>query len=183
MVEFVITTAITPKRDVDLFGVTTVMVQAKRDPASSGVPVLYVSPYVSDPMVFAQRCADALAWLDGETTVSPPARAGAAPNKPAPEAAAPVASPSAAYAMPEFVEDVDYSERLPLSDPMSLDDWKAWAAAMSRRVELAQDSLQLAALSAANDYGMKFCPPQLMATVRKALNDAYAVTYNQAAAA
>lgn len=183
MVEFVITTAITPKRDVDLFGETTVMVQSKRDPDSAGVPVLYVSPYVSDPMAFAQRCAAALAWLDGEATFSPPARAEAAPNKLAPEAAAPVAPPTTAYAMPDFVEDVDYSESLPLADPMTLDAWKGWAAAMSRRVDLAQDSLQLASLVAANDYGMKFCPPQLLTTVLKALSDAYAVTFNQAAAA
>ena len=180
MVEFVITTAITPKRDVDLFGETTVMVQAKRDSASSGVPVLYVSPYVSDPMSFAQRCAVALAWLDGDATVSPPARAGVVPNKPTPEAAAPA---TAAYTLPDYVEDVDYSERLALADPMTLDAWRGWAGAMTRRVELAQDSLQLAALIAANDYGMKFCPPQLLTTVRKALSDAYTVTYNQAAAA
>lgn len=183
MAEFNITTVGTPPRDVEIFGPTTVRIDRRRTDEIAGVPVLYLSAYVADDASFAEKVVAALAWVTDGTVSA--ARAGDVPNKPSPEAAAVVANDPAPslYTMPEFVEDVDYSERLALADPLTLEAWKGWAGAMTRRVELAQDSLQLAALIAANDYGMKFCPPQLLTTVRKALSDAYTVTYNQAAAA
>ena len=177
--EFLITTAITPKRDIDLFGETTVMVQSRRDPDSAGVPVLYVSPYVSDPMAFAQRCAAALAWLDGEATFSPPARAGDAPNKPSPEAGL---TPNT-YAMPDFAEDVDWSEALHLADPVDDTDWKAWAAAVERRIRLATTGEQLAALEVANPLGFRACPARYRISLGRSLFRALQETEGQLGAA
>lgn len=162
----------TPKRDVDLFGTTTVRIDCKREAASSGVPLLYLSAYADDATVLAKRVVAALIWLDGgdqqlnravsEATTTPQA---------------------AAYVLPEYVEDVDFSERLPIPEDVAAVDWKAWSAAMERRVSLARSSRQVAALLAANDNALKACPFRFRADLGKAINDAFTVTFDQTASA
>ena len=85
--------------------------------------------------------------------------------------------------MPDYVEDVDYSEILFLPDDLQAADWKAWGAAMLRRIALATTAGQLADLTAANAIGLKWCAWQQRAQIGKALNDAYQVTFDQVAAA
>lgn len=183
MLDFNITTVGTPKRDIDLFGPTTVRIDRRRSDEIAGVPVLYLSAYVADDEAFAQKVLAALAWVTDGTTSA--ARAGDAPNKPSPEAAAVVANDAAPgpYTMPDYVEDVDYTEILFLPDDLQAADWKAWSAAVLRRIKLATTASQLAALTSANAIGLKWCTWQQRAEIGKALNDAYQVTFDQAAAA
>ena len=183
MVEFNITTVGSPKRDIDLFGPTTVRIDRRRTDEIAGVPVLYLSAYVADDEGFAQKVVAALAWVTDGTVSA--ARAGDVPNKPSPEAAAVVANDPAPslYTMPEFVEDVDFAEILFLPDDLQAADWKAWSAAVLCRINLATTASQLADLTSANAIGLKWCTWQPRAQIGKALNDAYQVTYDQAAAA
>ena len=158
-----------PKRDVDLFGPTTVRLDR------GGVPVLYLSAYVEDAERLAQRLIAALAWLDD--TQASQARAEEGRGDAAPASVLP------AYQMPSFVEDVDYAETLTLADDIMATDWKAWASAIVRRIELATTAHQIAALQDANAVGFKVCPNRFRVTVGKALNDAWLITQDQAAAA
>lgn len=167
-----VVTAVTPRRDVDLFGATTVRLDR------GGVPVLYLSAYAQDAVVLAKRLVGALAWLDDTQT----AQAVHDAEKGRPEIAA-AAEAACAYTMPAFVEDVDYSDRLTLADKPEDTDWKAWAAAITCRVDLATTASQLAALESANDIGLKLCPGRFRQPISKALRDAYEVTQDQAAAA
>ncbi len=185
---FTVTTVATPKRDIDLFGPTTVRIDRRRSDEIAGVPVLYLSAYVADDPDFVQKVGAALAWItDGAFSA---ARAGDAPNKPSPEAAVAAAVPAvdetpapSLYFMPDFVEDVDYGEPLFLPEDFQQADWKAWAAAMLRRIQLATTAGQLAELTTANAVGMKWCPWKPRAEIGRALTDAYLITADQAAAA
>lgn len=186
---FTVTTVATPKRDVDLFGTTTVRIDRRRSDEIAGVPVLYLSAYVADDPDFVQKVGAALAWVTNGSFSA--ARAGDVPNKPSPEAAPAVtavstadkASTPSAYSMPDFVEDVDYADPLFLPDDFQQADWKAWAAAMLRRIQLATTARQLAELTTANAVGMKWCPWKPRAEIGRALTDAYLITADQAAAA
>lgn len=165
----------TIRRDVDLFGATTVRIDARRDAASAGVPMLYLSAFVDDPDGFAQKIVAALAWvMDGRAQVSE-ARAGEVANNPSPEASV--------YSMPDFLEDVDWSEVLHLADPVEDTDWKAWAAAVERRIRLAQTGAQLAAMQTANALGIKACPVRYRAQIGQRLQTAYQETAGQDLAA
>lgn len=165
---YIVGRADTPRRDVDLFGPTTVRIDYRAAEGASPVPLLYLSAYVEDPVALTRRIIGALSWLDDTQTVQ-------AVQDPRP--AAPVApAPAPTYAMPNFVEDVDYDERLLVAEDPTQTDWKAWAAAMVRRVKLATTAGQLAALETANAVGMKLCPWRLGGDVVKALRDAYEVT-------
>lgn len=165
----VYTTAVvtTPARDVDLFGLTTVRIDGTPLSGGEPFPVLYLSAYVPDPAWFAGRVVAAMAWVDD--TQAETGRAMAAND------VAPV------YSLPEFVEDVDYGEVLFVAvDPVET-DWKAWTAAMVRRVNLATTASQLSQLMSANAAGAKQCPRREMASVARALSDAYVITQDQAA--
>lgn len=175
----------TPKRDVDLFGATTVRIDARRDPDSAGVPMLYLSAYVTDPDAFAARVVAALEWVqDGKAApvsdapVST-ARAGEAENNPSPEAVAPAVS----YSMPDFVEDVDWAEHLALADPVDATDWKSWSAAIERRIRLAVTGEQLAAMETANQIGFRMCPPRYRVGIGRQLHSAFVETAGQDMAA
>jgi hypothetical protein len=160
-----IATVQTPRRDVDLFGPTTVRIDSKREAGSSGVPVVYLSAYVEDPDRFAQRLAAALSWLADDRT---------------PEDAA---QPVSLYSLPEFVEDVDWSVPLFLPEDVLTTDWKAWSEAFVCRVRLATTARQIAALLATNAEGLKACPYRQRAGISQALTAAYDITHDQAAAA
>lgn len=160
----------TPRRDVDLFGPTTVRLDR------GGVPILYLSAYVDDPDRLTQRLIGALAYLD-DTQAEQAAHEQGRAMAPAP---APV---GLAYSMPAYVEDVDYEERLPLAEKPEDTNWKAWAYAMVCRAVLATTAPQLASLEMANVVGLRMCPGQYRMPIGKALRDAYDVTQDQAAAA
>lgn len=182
MLDFNITTVGTPKRDIDLFGPTTVRIDRRRSEEIAGVPVLYLSAYVADEEAFAQKVLAALAWVTDGTVSA--ARAGDAPNKPSPEADPQALNdPASVYAMPDYVEDVDYAEALFLPADLQEADWKGWSAAILRRIQLATTAHQLAALTTANGVGLKWCPWKQRAEIGKALHDAQQVTFDQAAAA
>jgi len=183
MLNFNIATVGTPKRDIDLFGPTTVRIDRRRSDEIAGVPVLYLSAYVADDDAFAQKVIAALAWvMDGTVSV---ARAGDVPNKPSPEATAQPVNDAApcTYSMPAFVEDVDFSERLFLPDDLQSADWKGWSRAVLSRIALATTASQLADLTTANTNGLKWCPTNHRAEIGRALSDAYQITHDQAAAA
>lgn len=163
----------TPGRDVDLFGPVTVRIDGRPAPDAAPFPVLYLSAYVPDPMAFAARVAGALAWLDD--TQAETARA--VQTQPQSVEAA------GCYTLPEFVEDVDWSETLFVAEQPEETDWKAWSAAMVRRVRLAVTASQIARLVAANTRGAGLCPPRHRAAYGKALLDAQDVTHDQAAGA
>ena len=172
---FTIERSPTTRRDIDLFGATTVRIDGKRDQASAGVPLLYLSAYVEDQDAFAQKVIAALAWVtDGKVQVSE-ARAGEVANNPSPEASV--------YSMPEFVEDVDWSEVLHLADPVDTTDWKGWAAAVERRIRLATTGAQLADMQTANAAGFKACPPRYRVQIGQRILTAYQETAGQDLAA
>ena len=166
----VVATAQTPRRDVDLFGPTTVRIDRTAGPDAAGVPILYLSAYVEDPEQLTQRLLAALAWL-GEGGLVPASVETLTPANDGP------------YSLPDFVEDVDYAERLALAEDPAETDWKAWSAAIVRRITLATTAGQLASLEAANAIGLKLCPYQNRAGIAKALREAHEVTFDQAAAA
>lgn len=159
----------TPKRDVDLFGTTTVRIDGRPIIGGEPFPVLYLSAYVSDPAAFAGRVVAALAWAD-DTQAETAAMMAANDDR-------------AVYTLPEFVEDVDYTEALFVAEEAAETDWRAWAGAMVRRVNLATTERQITALLAANVIGTKLCPRREMAGLARALSDAYVITQDQAASA
>lgn len=154
----------TPRRDIDLFGPTTVRIDLQTALGQPGVPILYLSAYVEDPERLAKRVIGGLAWLgDSQTAQAAHDAVGKTP-------AAPVAP---LYAMPEFVEDVDWHERLALAEPPSMTNWEAWTKAMMRRIRLAVTARQLASLEAANTIGMQVVPRRgpLVAAFNRAHED------------
>lgn len=159
----------TPKRDIDLFGVTTVRIDGSREPGGPGVPLIYLSPYVEDRDRFAQRLAAALSWLD-QTAVEP-RRVEAAPE--------PEVSP---YSLPEYVEDVDWTERLFVPEDVNATDWKGWAEAFERRVDLATSSTQIAQLEETNAVALRLCPGRFRAPLGRKLHARYIETADQVAA-
>ena len=87
------------------------------------------------------------------------------------------------YSLPEFVEDVDFDEVLFLAEDLAETDWKAWAGAMVRRVNLATTDGQIRRLMSANAAGATACPRREMGGLARALSDAYLITQDQAASA
>lgn len=83
------------------------------------------------------------------------------------------------YAMPDFVEDVNWCERLILPDDLSTADWPAWSAAMLRRVQLATTARQIADLSGMNSAGLRQCPARYRMRIAQAMADAAACTADQ----
>ncbi len=168
----------TPKRDIDLFGPTTVRIDGAREPGGAGVPVIYLSAYVDDAEVFAQRLCAALSWLDDRQNLA----------NPAPPPVQQVATPAAAeeevgpYSLPEYVEDVDWSERLFLPEDLNATDWRGWAEAFERRVDLATSDSQLAMLEAENGVGLKACPFRYRGAIGRKLQTRYVETASQVAA-
>ena len=167
MTAYVVSTFDTPRRDIDLFGPTTVRIDR------AGVPVLYLSTYVEDPERFSQRVTAALSWIDDTQ----------AAQKAADQAQAVAASIRPAYTMPEFVEDVEFGDVLPLADEVITTDWRDWSLAVIRRIELATTAEQVAALQDANRNGLHLCPARFRVTVGKALNDAWLILQDQVVAA
>lgn len=167
----------TPKRDIDLFGPTTVRIDGAREQGGAGVPVIYLSAYVDDPGVFAQHLCAALSWLDGNQNLANPAPPHV--QQAAPEAVAEEVGP---YSLPEFVEDVDWSERLFLPEDLNATDWRGWAEAFERRVDLATSDGQLAMLEAENGAGLKACPFRYRGPIGRKLQTRYVETASQEAA-
>ena len=170
---YTVTTTRTPKRDIDLFGATTVRIDGAPEAGAAGAPVLYLSAFVSDPLAFASRVAAALASIDAAQV--PAARAGEVANNPSPEAAV--------YSMPEFFEDVDWSEMLFAPEDLNTTDWKSWADAYLRRVELATSLTQLRDLAEANNRALTACPPAHRIKIGRALSKAFSETEDQSLAA
>lgn len=163
----------TPRRDIDLFGPTTVRIDR------AGAPVLYLSAYVEDPDRLATRIVGALAWLDDNQSAQRVADGERDRARDAEDTDPQVVAP--AYALPGFVEDVDYTETLTLPEDVTTTDWKAWSEAVLCRIRLATTAGQLAAMEAANAAGLRLCPFRFRTPIGKALNDAYLVTQDQAA--
>lgn len=159
----------TAKRDIDLFGVTTLRIDGSREPDSPGVPLIYLSPYVEDRERFAQRLAAALSQMtpiDRETS-----QAEAAP-----------ALDVSPYSLPDYVEDIDWIERLFVPEDLGAMDWKGWAAAFERRVDLATSSTQLAQLEETNVVALRLCPGRFRAPLGRKLHARYIETADQVAA-
>lgn len=159
----------TAKRDIDLFGETTVRIDGSREPGGPGVPLIYLSPYVEDRDRFAQRLAAALSQMA-------PLNAPGAAAKPA---AAEEVSP---YSLPEYVEDVDWTERLFVPEDITTTDWKGWAEAFERRVDLATSSVQLIQLEETNSAALRLCPGRFRAPLGRKLHARYIETGDQVAA-
>ena len=70
-----------------------------------------------------------------------------------------------------------------VADPVEDTDWKAWAAAVERRIRLAQNGAQLAAMQTANALGFKACPYRYRAQIGQRLQTAYQETAGQDLAA
>lgn len=168
----------TPKRDIDLFGPTTVRIDGAREPGGAGVPVIYLSAYVDDAGAFAQRLCAALSWLDDRLNLANPA------PPPVQQIAAPAAVEEEVgpYSLPEYVEDVDWSERLFLPEDLTTTDWRGWAEAFERRVDLATSDSQLAMLEAENGAGLKACPFRYRSALGRKLQTRYVETASQVAA-
>lgn len=170
MTAYVVSTFDTPRRDIDLFGATTVRIDR------AGVPVLYLSTYVDDAERFSQRIVAALSWLDDTQAAQKAADQQG-------RAVAPVEAIKPVYTMPDYVEDVDYAEVLTLAEEAITTDWRAWSVAVIRRIELATTAEQVATLQDANRPGLHLCPARFRVTVGRALNDAWVILQDQAAAA
>lgn len=159
----------TAKRDIDLFGVTTLRIDGSREPGSPGVPLIYLSPYVEDRDRFAQRLAAALSQMvplnDTASTIQTKAAEEVSP-----------------YAMPKYVEDIDWIERLFVPEDLGAMDWKCWAAAFERRVDLATSSTQLAQLEETNIVALRLCPGRFRAPLGRKLHARYIETADQVAA-
>lgn len=159
----------TPKRDIDLFGVTTFRIDGSREPGGPGVPLIYLSTYVEDHDRFAQRLAAALSQM--EQASAPPPRAKAEPE--------PEVGP---YSLPEYVEDVDWTERLFVPEDVATTDWKGWAEAFECRVDLATSSTQIAQLEETNTVALRLCPGRYRAPLGRKLHARYIETADQVAA-
>lgn len=171
----------TPKRDIDLFGPTTVRIERSDEQDGPGVPLLYLSAYVQDAERLAQRVCGGLAWLDLAEVLPPRSElVSSALARSEPAAMSPATT--GPYTMPEFVEDVDWSEQLFLPDEIMTTDWKGWAAAFERRVDLAQSSSDLATFEATNVLGLRSCPAHHRVNIGRKLQARYIETADQAAA-
>ena len=164
----------TLKRDIDLFGPTTIRIDASRERGGPGVPVLYLSAYVDNPEVLAQRICGALAWLDDTQNLADP--------RPEPVQHMAAAEEVGPYSLPEYVEDVDWSERLVLPEDLTTTDWRGWAEAFERRVDLATTEGQIAMLEAENGLGLKACPFNFRRAIGRKLQTRYVETASQEAA-
>ncbi len=167
----------TPKRDIDLFGPTTVRIDGAREPGGAGVPVIYLSAFVDDAEHLAQRLCAALSWLGDTQNLANSAPA--AIQRAAPPVAAEEVGP---YSLPEYVEDVDWSERLFLPEDLNATDWRGWAEAFERRVDLATTEGQIALLEAENALGLKACPFNFRRAIGRKLQTRYVETASQEAA-
>ena len=167
----------TPKRDIDLFGPTTVRIDGAREPGGAGVPVIYLSAYVDGAEIFAQRLCAALTWLNDTQNLANPAPL--AVQRAAPQAVVEEVGP---YSLPEYIEDVDWSERLFLPEDLTAADWRGWAEAFERRVDLATSDSQLAMLEAENGAGLKACPFRYRSALGRKLQTRYVETASQVAA-
>lgn len=166
-----------PKRDIDLFGPTTVRIDGAREPGGAGVPIIYLSAYVDDAEVFAQRLCAALTWLNDNQNLANPA------PPPVQRAAPPaVVEEVGPYSLPEYVEDVDWSERLFLPEDLTATDWRGWAEAFERRVDLATTEWQIAMLEVENGLGLKACPFNFRRAIGRKLQTRYVETASQEAA-
>ncbi|HAL07217.1 MAG TPA: hypothetical protein DCP26_07675, partial [Brevundimonas sp.] len=164
-----IVTTGTPKRDIDLLGETTVRIDGSRRPGAPGVPLIYLSPYVEDRDRFAQRLAAALSQMAPLN----------APGEAVKSAAVEEVSP---YSLPDYVEDVDWTERLFVPEDVAETDWKSWAQAFERRVDLATSSVQLALLEETNILALRLCPGRFRAPLGRKLHARYIETGDQVAA-
>lgn len=144
----------TPKRDVDLFGETTIRIDGTPQPDGAPVPMLYLSPYARDAERLARRIIAGLAYADDTQDLHA-------------SEVAPI------YSMPDFVEDVDYAAALYLPEDLSTADWPAWSEALLRRIRLAVNAEQLAELQRSNKIGMEQAPARLLAKLGRALAATY----------
>lgn len=160
----------TAGRDIDLFGETTVRIDGSREPGAPGVPLIYLSPYVEDRDRFAQRLAAALSGM---------AQAAAEPRQATLIAPEQEVGP---YSLPEYVEDVDWTERLFVPEDVAATDWKGWAEAFERRVDLATSSTQIAQLEETNAAALRLCPGRYRAPLGRKLHARYIETADQVAA-
>lgn len=167
----------TPKRDIDLFGPTTVRIDGAREPGGAGVPVIYLSAFVDDAEHLAQRLCAALSWLGDTQNLANPAPA--AIQRAAPPVAPEEVGP---YSLPEYVEDIDWSERLFLPEDLNATDWRGWSDAFARRVDLATSDGQIAMLEAENGAGLKACPSGYRSALGRKLQTRYIETASQVAA-
>ena len=166
----------TPKRDIDLFGPTTVRIDGAREPGGAGVPVIYLSAFVDDAEQLAQRICAALSWIDDNQNLANPAT-------PAVQRSAPAAVEEVGpYSLPEYVEDIDWSERLFLPEDLNATDWRGWSEAFARRVDLATSDGQIAMLEAENGAGLKACPSGYRSALGRKLQTRYIETASQVAA-
>lgn len=173
---YTIVSTASPKRDIDLFGPTTVRIDGAREPGGAGVPVVYLSAYVDDAGVFAQRLCAAMTWLNDNQNL-------ANPVPPPVQRVAPAAVEEVGpYSLPEYVEDIDWSERLFLPEDLTATDWRGWAEAFERRVDLATSDSQLAMLEAENALGLKACPFRYRGPIGRKLQTRYVETASQVAA-
>lgn len=159
-----VSTAQSPRRDVDLFGPTTFRLDASLEPGGPAVPMLYLSAFVDRPEHFAERVRAALAWVDDTQ------------GKPA------AANDAQAYSLPDFVEDVDWSERLFIPEDIATTDWKGWGAAMLRRIRLATTTEQLHQLTTVNEAATRMAPGGVRAQIGRALACAHQDVAGQVAA-
>jgi hypothetical protein len=166
----------TPKRDIDLFGPTTVRIDGARESGGAGVPVIYLSAYVDDAEVLAQRLCAALTWLNDNQNLANPA------PPPVQQAAPAAVEEVGPYSLPEYVEDIDWSERLFLPEDLTTTDWRGWSEAFERRVDLATTEGQIAMLEAENGLGLKACPFNFRRAIGRKLQTRYVETASQEAA-
>jgi len=165
---YTVTTVPTIKRDIDLFGLTTVRIDQKRSADTVGAPVLYVSAYVEDAAAFAHRVANALNCVPPVAAAQP-----VAPDHPTAWAGQ--------YPLPDFVEEVDYEAALFLPENLTEANWKAWAATINRYIELATTAVQLQQMECANVLGLRACPSALRGPIGRKLHARYIETEDQAA--
>lgn len=182
---YAVSVVATPRRDIDLFGAATYRLDAAFTDDGPGVPVLYLSAYVPDPETYARRVQAAMAWLDDATVDltrggSDSGEAVAASVDTAVEAAEGDATDP--YTYPDFIEDVDWSERLYVPDDVAKTDWSAWTAALLCRIELAQSSNEIARFHAANDATLKAAPAPERRRIAARLEERYRETASQVAA-
>lgn len=149
-----IATVKTPKRDVDLFGETTVRIDGALQPDGAPVPMLYLSPYARDAERLARRIIAGLAYADDTQDLHS-------------------AEPAPVYTMPDFVEDVDYAAALFLPEDLTQADWPSWSEALLRRIRLAVNARQLADLERANNAGIEQAPQRIRAKLGRALESTY----------
>lgn len=164
---YIVSSVPTIRRDIDLFGVTTVKICQHRSEGTVGAPVLYVSAFVNDAAAFADRVAMA---LNGEAVVDTPPVQSCHPVE-----------WKGQYPMPDYVEEVDYEAALLLPENLTETNWKAWAATLNRYIDLATTAVQLQQMECANVLGLRACPRNLRAPIGLKLHARYIETEDQAA--